>query len=284
MALSSADNKKGKRKPTNKRKIDTGIDKRQTTIFFSVIIVCVAIIIGAAYYLTQTDDDDEEKNSVSIECYTPEHEIAPNATTYYVFILKNLKNDKNVVRMEITDRPENWTVYINQEAAILQKEGTAMLILTAQAPVEAENGTNFATVSVESLSHKGKTIREEIILKVKPYVSNTTVKSGKTIAVNYVGYLESGKIFDTSREDIAENDDAPKSSTYSYRGHGQYNLLEFTAGEGQMIVGFDEGVMGMHLGETKVIIVPPEKAYNNDESHDLYGKTLYFEVTLEEFK
>lgn len=30
-----------------------------------------------------------------------------------------------------------------------------------------------------------------------------------------------------------------------------------------MIIGFDEGVMGMKVGETKKLILPPEKAYGD---------------------
>jgi len=37
--------------------------------------------------------------------------------------------------------------------------------------------------------------------------------------------------------------------------------LEFTVGAGQMIAGFDAGVVGMKLGETKTLKIPADQAY-----------------------
>ncbi len=72
--------------------------------------------------------------------------------------------------------------------------------------------------------------------------SNKTivVKTGDQIAVNYTGRLENGSIFDTS---------VGRSP------------LEFTAGAGQMIKGFDSAVIGMKVGESKTVKLAPLEAY-----------------------
>lgn len=70
------------------------------------------------------------------------------------------------------------------------------------------------------------------------------IEKGSTIKVHYTGTLEDGKVFDTS-----EGKDP----------------LEFTVGEGKIIKGFDEGVMGMGIGEEKDITIKPEEAYGNRE-------------------
>lgn len=80
------------------------------------------------------------------------------------------------------------------------------------------------------------------------------VASGQMIAVDYVGKLLSGDIFDSSIE--AE---AKKSPNYSTQR--QYKPLEFTVGAGQMIPGFDKGVVGMKIWETKSVTIKPEDAY-----------------------
>jgi peptidylprolyl isomerase len=64
--------------------------------------------------------------------------------------------------------------------------------------------------------------------------------SGKTVKVDYTGRLNDGTVFDSSE--------------------GR-EPLEFTLGEGQVIPGFDQGVMGMETGETKTITIPSEDAY-----------------------
>ncbi|MGB5834941.1 MAG: peptidylprolyl isomerase [Thiohalocapsa sp.] len=71
-------------------------------------------------------------------------------------------------------------------------------------------------------------------------------KTGDTVKVHYTGTLLDGSEFDSSR------------------GH---EPLEFTVGEGNMIVGFENAILGMTLGEQKKITVPCEQAYGeyNDQ-------------------
>jgi len=75
------------------------------------------------------------------------------------------------------------------------------------------------------------------------------VKDGNTISVHYTGtFVEDGEKFDSSYD----------------RGES----LTFQVGSGQMINGFDQGVVGMGVGETKTIKVQPENAYGlrNEEA------------------
>jgi len=65
-------------------------------------------------------------------------------------------------------------------------------------------------------------------------------EKGKRIRVHYTGTLSDGEVFDSSR--------------------GR-NPLEFTVGAGQMIPGFDRGVVGMKVGEERTLVLPPEEAY-----------------------
>ena len=68
------------------------------------------------------------------------------------------------------------------------------------------------------------------------------VQNGDNISINYTGKLEDGEVFDTSL--------APGREP-----------LTFDVGEGQMIKGFDTGVLGMKVGEKKTITLAPENAY-----------------------
>ena len=65
-------------------------------------------------------------------------------------------------------------------------------------------------------------------------------KNGDQVRVHYTGRLGDGQVFDSSR------DGEP---------------LEFTVGAGEVIPGFDEGVRGMQVGESKTIEIEPENAY-----------------------
>jgi len=66
-------------------------------------------------------------------------------------------------------------------------------------------------------------------------------KQGDTVKVNYTGKLEDGQVFDTT-----ENRD---------------DTLEFTIGEGQVIPGFEEAVLGMTPGESKTTKIAADKGY-----------------------
>ncbi len=66
------------------------------------------------------------------------------------------------------------------------------------------------------------------------------VKRGDSIKVHYTGSLNDGTVFDSS-----EGKDP----------------LEFTVGSGQVIAGFDEAVIGMTNGQSKVVHIPADKAY-----------------------
>jgi len=69
------------------------------------------------------------------------------------------------------------------------------------------------------------------------------VRKGSKVALDYEGRLETGEIFDSSK-------------------HGNHSHpLEFEAGAGQMIPGFDKAVLGMKVGEEKEFSLKPEEAY-----------------------
>jgi len=67
------------------------------------------------------------------------------------------------------------------------------------------------------------------------------VEKGNTIKVDYEGKFEGGEVFDASSK------------------HGQ--PLEFKAGEGMVVPGFDNTVIGMEVGEEKEVTLKPEDAY-----------------------
>jgi FKBP-type peptidyl-prolyl cis-trans isomerase SlpA len=66
------------------------------------------------------------------------------------------------------------------------------------------------------------------------------IENGKKVKVHYTGKHVDGEVFDTSegREPLA-----------------------FTVGEGMMIKGFEEGLMGMETGEKKTVEIEPSEAY-----------------------
>jgi peptidylprolyl isomerase len=70
--------------------------------------------------------------------------------------------------------------------------------------------------------------------------SGIKAETGDTIKVHYTGTLNDGTVFDTSLE---------------------REPLEFTIGQGQLISGFEQAVIGMKVGDSKIINIPANEAY-----------------------
>jgi len=68
----------------------------------------------------------------------------------------------------------------------------------------------------------------------------TEARRGDNVKVHYTGSLADGTVFDSSEGG---------------------EPLGFAVGSGQVIKGFDEAVLGMKVGESKVVDIPVDKAY-----------------------
>jgi FKBP-type peptidyl-prolyl cis-trans isomerase 2 len=82
------------------------------------------------------------------------------------------------------------------------------------------------------------------------------VKENNTVKVHYTGKLSDGQVFDSSK--------------------GK-EPLEFTLGKGQLIPGFEKGLIDMTLNEKKTITVVKEEAYgavNNDLKQEVKRSEL----------
>jgi FKBP-type peptidyl-prolyl cis-trans isomerase len=83
---------------------------------------------------------------------------------------------------------------------------------------------------------------------------------GKLLTVDYTGWLENGTQFDSSVG-------------------GQ--PFQFTLGQGKVIKGWDEGLVGMKVGGKRKLIIPSDLAYGDSGSGSIPpNATLTFEVEL----
>ncbi len=80
------------------------------------------------------------------------------------------------------------------------------------------------------------------------------IEKGDNISVNYIGKYDNGTVFDTSLIDVAKD-------AKLYDASRSYEPLSFVVGAGQMIPGFDNGVLNMSIGEEKTFKLSPDEAY-----------------------
>jgi FKBP-type peptidyl-prolyl cis-trans isomerase len=90
---------------------------------------------------------------------------------------------------------------------------------------------------------------------------------GKTISVNYTLWL-----YDTSKTD------GKGTLVQSSVGSTPFS---FVLGTGQVIKGWDQGVVGMKVGGTRRLIVPPDLAYGSTGQNGIPANaTLVFDISL----
>ena len=92
-------------------------------------------------------------------------------------------------------------------------------------------------------------------------------KTGNKVKVHDIGTLTDGSEFDNSRK--------------------REKALEFVIGEGSMIPGFEQGVTGMEIGETKTIEIASQLAYGpvNKEARIKVGRDQFppdFKLIIDE--
>lgn len=111
-----------------------------------------------------------------------------------------------------------------------------------------------------------QTLADGLKIEDEKIGTGSAVKAGDTIAINYIGTLENGTKFDSSYD----------------RGLP----FETKIGAGEVIKGWDEGVLGMQVGGKRRLIIPPSLAYGEQGVSGAIppNSTLIFELELVKIK
>jgi rhodanese-related sulfurtransferase len=96
--------------------------------------------------------------------------------------------------------------------------------------------------------------------------TGAAVEAGMTIFVHYTGKLTDGKIFDSS---------VSRGTPFS-----------FTIGQGQVIRGWEQGLLGMKVGGKRILTIPPDLGYGATGAGEAIpsNATLIFDIELMDIK
>lgn len=177
------------------------------------------------------------------------------------YVIFNIKVNKHFKKGDLTDSAlyAEVNTYFDGEIAKLK---------------EAEQGKVDNYISTNKLDPEKTSSGLQYVITEKG--NGETPKVTDTVVVNYTGSLTSGKVFDTSIQSIAE-----KSGVFNPMR--TYEPAKFAIGVGQVIPGWDEGLLLFPVGSKFKLIIPSALAYG--EQGDMRGQIppyapLIFDIEL----
>jgi len=136
------------------------------------------------------------------------------------------------------------------------QSATAVLVVD-----DGEEQNKNALAGTLAASFNGMDTQQKVVADDVKLGSGEAVVAGKTVRVHYVGRLENGQEFDNSKK----------------RGEP----FEFTVGAGQVIAGWDEGLIGMKVGGERTLVIPPQFGYGAQAVGPIPpNSTLLFTIEL----
>lgn len=102
------------------------------------------------------------------------------------------------------------------------------------------------------------------ITDIKKQTESLIAQNGDFVWVHYTGKFQDGKVFDSSLT------------------RGPTDPIAIRLGAGMVIKGWDEGIVGMNVGDKRQLIIPPDLAYGKQGAGGVIppNATLVFDVEL----
>jgi len=138
------------------------------------------------------------------------------------------------------------------------------LIIKNAPSKEVINSNQEVTENMNSEINQSQANPPQMVV-LKEGAGELVAKQGDMLSVIYTGYFENKEVFDSNVES------------------GQ--SFEFTLGTGQVISGWDVGLVGMKVGEVRRLTLPPAFAYGSNAVGPIpANSTLIFDVELKSIK
>jgi FKBP-type peptidyl-prolyl cis-trans isomerase len=192
----------------------------------------------------------------------------------------------------------------NQPAPIKEDDKIKVRLGAYEMKTEAEMQTFYEEVMVkeqEKAAERAKTLLVKEAKTIDAYLAKNNLKGqktasglvyviekegtgdsttvGSTLYVNYAGYLLDGPLFDTSWPELAK-------ANNMFSEERPYEPLPVNVGMGQVIPGWDEGLMLLKKGSKAKLIIPSPLGYGEGGAGaDIPGNSiLLFDVEVTDIK
>jgi FKBP-type peptidyl-prolyl cis-trans isomerase len=155
----------------------------------------------------------------------------------------------------------------------MKKIVIALLVLTVlilgsyyflkKTPTQVNQNMNLPQEEKQDINQASPSAQNQTDLKIEDLKigQGQEIKKGDTAQVHYLGTLTNGQKFDSS--------------------YDRNQPFEFQVGAGQVITGWDQGLLGMKIGGKRKLTIPPDLGYGNQAAGSIPpGSTLIFEIEL----
>jgi FKBP-type peptidyl-prolyl cis-trans isomerase len=220
------------------------------------------------------------------------HKIYAGDTTTFVVVIDNNRDENDTVALSVASSPSGWEVTLNQTEFNITAESSYGVFVVIKSKDNAKTGEYKIKILAKSQTFDSK---KSVVLKTKVISdSGETVIVGDKVEVDYLGYLETYKVFDSSLEKIANEKGLQKTNDFTRRG--SYDPLRVYVGPDDpdlkddyinTVQGFWEAIVGMRKGQSRTVVIHPEKGYGNfiNTTLNITEETTLIEtMTIEEFE
>lgn len=185
------------------------------------------------------------------------------------------EDDKIKVRLgayEMKTEAEMQTFY--EEAMVKEQEKAAE---RAKTLLVEEAKTIDAFLAKNKL--KGQKTASGLVYVIEKEGTGDSTTVGSTLYVNYAGYLLDGPLFDTSYPELAK-------ANNMFSEERPYEPLPVNVGVGQVIPGWDEGLMLLKKGSKAKLIIPSPLGYGEGGAGAMIpaNSILVFDVEVTDIK
>lgn len=245
-----------------------------------VIVVVVSFLVSGLFVILTPEEapsTEEPEAPIAFSTVDGIQKVRAGESTMQLLKVENKEDVPHNLTFAVGETPSGWTASINRNMFGLDNGETKGLFVTIDIPSGTGSGS-FDIIMNTFIDGATTPVTYAIpLMVIEPH---NVVEDGDSVSMEYIGYTEDFKIFDTSVIDagtLAANGGIDKLATFS---GGSYQPFQFVTGSGSAIKGFNDGVLGLEVGQSRCVVVPPEDGYGRftNISINLTDSTPVFET------
>ena len=180
----------------------------------------------------------------------------------FIVLVKNNQPLTDSAALTVSFMPAGWAVSLSNATLEFTSRGYRSVFVTVNTTAGSPPGSYEvklrATSALKSSNTGSATLKTRLVVATR---TTDVVSFGNNLQVDYIGYLSDHTVFDTSVREVGSQLAIPKAPMFQSPVENQYQPLAFQQGKGQMIKGFDSGVLGMQVGQSRTLRIEPKDGY-----------------------